>query len=340
MSKNFVSILILVFAVLFVISCDSDNMASQKIKKSENAALDQLNEEIRNEPQNHQLFYERAKLYFNEEAFDEALDDIASAQKLDSINPEYYHMKADILLDYYKSYEALKVMQDVVSLHPKRISSLLKLAEFRYILKQYESSIVALNNVLAVDRLEPEAYFMLGMNFRAMGDSERAKNSFQTAVENNPELIDAWLMLGNIYENENDPKALVYYNNALLIAPDNIEALHSKAFYFQNHNEIQNAIEIYRNINILDPSYSEAYLNTGLLYLELDSLARANEHFNIMVKVDFTNPIAYFYRAFTLEQVGEFKKARMDYEQALKLAPDFEEARKALELLMTKEPAQ
>jgi len=242
-------------------------------------------------------------------------------------------------MDYYKSFEALKTMQKVVFLHPQRIPSLLKLAEFQYILKQYEASVITLNNVLAVDRLEPEAFFMLGMNFRAIGDIERAKNSFQTAVENNPDLVDAWMMLGSIYEGQNDPQALVYYDNALLVSPDNIDVMHAKAFYFQNHKDIQAAIDLYKKINVLDPSYSDAYLNTGLLYLEMDSLAKAHEHFNIMIKSDVTNPIGYFYRAYTFEQIGELKKARMDYEQAIKLAPDFEEAKNALELLTSRKPS-
>lgn len=330
------SFLILIFSLFFLISACKQNGEKKDRTKSTDPALSELTTLIRNNPQDAQILYDRAKLYYSKEAYDEAIDDLVRAQKIDSIKPDYYHLLADIYLDYYKSYEALKTMQKVVTLHPQRIPSLLKLAEFQYILKQYDASINTLNDVFAVDRLEPEAFFMLGMNFRALEDMERAKNAFQTAVENDPELVDAWLMLGNIHEQENDPQALVFYENAILVAPESVEALHSKAFYLQNNNKFEDAIAIYKKINVIDPQYVEAYLNTGLLFLEMDSIGQAFEHFNILVNMDVANPLGYFYRGFTFEQGGDLEKAKLDYQQALKLAPDFKEAKEALELLDSK----
>lgn len=328
--KNYV--LLAIVTLLFLISC-KDKETTETVTSSGNHAIQELTQLIREEPEDAMLYFERAKLFYDETAYDEALDDLKKAQSIDSIQPEFYHLLADVYLDYYKSFEALKAMEKVVALHPTRIPSLLKLAEFQYILKQYNESIFTCNEILAVDQLEPEAYFMLGMNFRALNDMERSKNAFQTAVENDPELIDAWLMLGSIHELENDPKAIVFYDNALLVAPESIEALHAKAFYLQNHKQIPEAIELYKKINLIDVQYPDAYLNSGLLYLELDSLGQAFEQFNILVSTDVTNPLGYFYRGYTYEQGGEMEKAKSDYKQALQLAPEFEEARKALEEL-------
>jgi tetratricopeptide (TPR) repeat protein len=320
----------IIFSLLMT-SCKPEE--SKQPSDPGNAPLSELTRLIRENPDDPDLYFERAKLYYQEQAFDEALDDLAKAQAIDSIRPDYYHLLADVYLDYYKSFEALKTMQKVVGLHPTRIPSLLKLAEFQYILKKYNESINTCNEILAVERLNPEAYFMLGMNFRAMQEPERAKNAFQTAVENDPELIDAWLMLGSLYEQENDPRALVFYDNALLVAPESLEAMHAKAFYLQNNGKIPEAIGIYKNMVLIDPQYADAYLNAGLLYLEMDSLGQAFGQFNILVGTDITNPLGYFYRGYLYERGGEPEKARSDYEQALRLAPDFEEARKSLELL-------
>ena len=324
-------ILPMLLLMVMVISC-----GKAKIKKempSADPALRELSELIRNQPGDPELYFERAKLYYREEAYDEAIDDVLAAQGIDSIKPEYYHLLADIYMDYFKSYDALKTMEKVVSLHPKRIPGLLKLAEFQYILKQYDASVNTINDVLAIDRLEPEAFFMLGMNFRATGDTDRAINAFQTAVENNPELLDAWIMLGNLHENKGDADPLVYYNNALLVNPESTEAMHAKAFYLQNHGSMDEAIAIYKQINLIDPQYPDAYLNAGLLYLELDSLPAAFEQFNILVQVDLTNPLGYFYRGYSYQLAAETELARKDYQQAIQLAPDFKEAQEALALL-------
>jgi len=336
-----VSIICKSFIILFLsallISCGSkDNKDGQANEKIKDQALSDLNELIREDPKNPELLFQRAELYYQHAAYDEALDDLGAAQKIDSIKPEYYHLIADVYMDYFKSHYALKTMEKVVFLHPKRIPSLLKLAEFQYILKKYENSVYTCNEVLAVDRTEPEAFFMLGMNFRAMGDVERAKNSFQTAVEFDPQLIDAWLLLGTIYEAEKDPKALTYYESAVLMDPESVEALHAKAYYLQNHGNIPEAISIYRKINELDPQYTDAYMNTGLLFMEMDSVKKAKEYFNLFVKKDLTNPVGYYYRGVSFEVSGDVKNARMDYEQALRLDPGFEEAKKALEELNAK----
>lgn len=332
-SKSFI---ILIWAVSLVSCGSGEKENGEATGKIEDQALTELNELIRKDPKNPELLFQRAELYYKHSAYDEALDDLGAAQKIDSLKPEYYHLLADVYMDYYKSHFALKTMEKVVSLHPKRIPSLLKLAEFQYILKKYENSIYTCNEVLAVDRTEPEAFFMLGMNFRAMGDSERAKNSFQTAVEFDPQLIDAWLLLGTIYESEKNPKALTYYESAVLMAPESVEALHAKAFYLQNHGNIPEAITIYRKINELDPQYTDAYLNTGLLFMEMDSVKQAREYFNLYVKKDLTNPLGYFYRGVSNEALGNVKNARVDYEQALRLSPDYEDARKALDDLNSK----
>jgi len=337
MNRNLIFALLLFPLFGLLISCNNDKKDDTADLNVEEAAMQKLSALIRENPEKDDLYFERAKLYYENEAYDEAIDDLNAAQGIDSVNADYFHLLADVQLDYYRSFEALKTMQKVVALHPKRIAGMLKLAEFQYILKRYDESINTLNNILAIDRLQPEAFFMLGMNFRELDQQEMAKNSFQTAVENDPELLDAWMMLGNILEKEGDDKALVCYNNILLVDAENVEAMHAKAFYFQNNKDIDKALEIYREINLIDPKYSDAYLNAGLLHLELDSLQKANELFNIMTQIDLTNPIPYFYRAYTFELVGQKEKAIRDYEQALKLAPDLKEAKQALESLRQKE---
>ena len=166
----------LVLIIMLTTSCGNSNQNKTSVE-SDDAPIADLTEMIRSNPDDSQLYYERAIQYYKKEAFDEALDDIEKAQKIDSINPDFFHLKADIYLDYFRSFDALKIMEEVVRLHPQRIPSLLKLAEFQYILKQYNESVLTLNDILAIDQLEPEAYFMLGMNFRALGDTEKAKNS-------------------------------------------------------------------------------------------------------------------------------------------------------------------
>ena len=118
----------------------------------------------------------------------------------------------------------------------------------------------------------------------------KAKNSFLTTVENKPEHIDAWLELGQMAEEQKDKIAEIYYKNALLINKNNKEVMHYLAFYYQNNDKLQEALNIYSNIIINNPTYSAAYLNSGIIYLNQDSIEQAFNNFNLLVNIDKSNP--------------------------------------------------
>jgi len=139
--------------------------------------------------------------------------------------------------------------------------------------------------------------------------------------------------MGNILEEEGQENALQYYNSAVLSNPSSIEALHSKAFYLQNHGNIFGAIHLYKQISVQDPKYEDAYLNTGILYLSLDSLESAKEHFNILIGLNPANAFAYYYNGLAQEAAGNKDDAAENYSTALRLAPNYQKAKQALEKL-------
>ena len=279
------------------------------------------------------LYYERAKLFYERKNYDRAIEDLANSMKIDSVSAKSHHLLADVYLDYYQSRKALSTMERAAALHPTRIPTLLKLCEVQYILKQYVQSKSTVNNILKLDRENAEAYLMLGLNFRDEGEFTRAVNSYQTAVELDPELVDAWIMLGDLYANNNEKSAISFYDNALTVEPENISALHSKAFYLQNNDRLVEAIAEYDKIKQINKTYKDAYLNSGILYMEMDSVDRAFEEFNIMVGVAPESHLAYYYRGFAHEAMGEIEKAKNDYTSSLNLKKGFTKASEALENL-------
>jgi tetratricopeptide (TPR) repeat protein len=275
--------------------------------------LDALTLEINKKPEDPKLYFLRGRKYYEKASYDNAINDLKKAIKLDSLNPEYYHLLADTYLDYYNSQEAIHTLQYLLILYPERIPTLLKLAEFKHIVEDYDGSILTVNEVVRLDPQNAEAYFMLGMNFRALGDTVRAINSFQTAVELDSGLTDAWMILGDLYES--------------------MEALHSKAFYLQNHGDIAGAKQIYRDIILKDKDYEGAYLNLGVLYMEQDSMDAAFEQFNILAGINPKNYMAYYMRGQVHEIKSRIQAAKADYESAHNLNSKDERVVKAIERL-------
>lgn len=316
--------MVLVIGMVFF-SCKEDKPVA-KVEVDKSSASDLISQEIANDPQNAELYYKRAITLYESGKYAQASQDLKAAISLDGSKYQYYHLLADSYLDGLQSKDALDIMKNVVEIFPENIPSLLKYSEYQLILKQNENSVLTLNEVLRMDPESAEAYFMLGLNFMEMEDMRRAISSLQTAVEMDPELLDAWLALAQIHEDTDADKAITYYDNAIMVSPDTPRPYHAKAFYLQNIDRIDEALELYRKINIGNPNYVPSYLNSGILFMELDSIDRAYESFNIMTGIEPQNPMGYYYKAQVELLRGDQEAALRELTTSLNLDPDYQDA--------------
>jgi len=298
--------------------------------KTGNPAIDALTGQIAASPKDAQLYASRGKLFYENEGYDEAIRDLTVALQIDSTNVDYHHLLSDVYLDYFQSRLALRTMERAAALYPERIPTLLKLCEVQYTLKQYKASLQTIDRILKIDPQNGDAFLMMGLNTRELNDTDRALKAFQKAIEIDPELIDAWINLGQMNAKLNKPDAERYFDSAIRIAPDNITAIHAKADFLRDKNDLNGAIALYKKLNIIDVQYDEGYLNAGLLYLDLDSIEQARKMFDLVIEVNPINIQAYCFRGIAHEKAGAFARAEKDYETALRMAPEYELASEGL----------
>ena len=313
---------------------DSSNERNQaELIVTGNSSIDDISSKIVKNPDDPSLYASRAEAFYNIEGYDEAIADLAKAMQLDSMNVSYYHLLADVYLDYYQSRRALQTMQLAAVKFPERIPTLLKLAEFQLILKQADESLLTTSRILKLDPNSAEAFVMMGMNFEQKGDEVRAINSFQSAVEKDPDLADIWIKLGQLFAKRENLVAIRYFDNGIEAAPMEVQPIYAKAEYMHSNNKFDEALELLKNVNKLDPQFVEGYFRSGIIYLEMDSIEQAHSQFNIVINVDPALPKGYFYRAYTSEVRGDLDGAKNDYQQTLNLDPNFDRAKVALDKL-------
>jgi len=302
----------------------------------QNPTLVRLNQLLAENPGNDSLHYLRAREYYDLEAYDEALADLQTAIRTDSLQPQYYHLLADVLLDYARpndSKRALDVLLTAAYLFPERTPTLLKLSEFQLIVKQHGGALTTLDKILKQNPQNPEAFFMAGRVALDQGDTTRAIASFRKSVQFDADNADAWRFLGRIFMKRNDPSAIQYLDNALRVDSTDLEAKEYKAMFYKVRGEFDRAFEIYRGIIVENPDYSSAYFDMGAIYLELDSLQKAYDHFNLAVKTDPLFVLAYHYRGVASELMGNVEEAKKDYLRANKMSPNHPDPKAALERL-------
>jgi len=329
--KQFIFGMMMIFAGMLSACQNQEEPVEASTTKYNDPAIDAISQQISQAPNKADLYYSRAELFYVNEGYDEAIEDLNRALDLDSTKVEYLHLLADVYLDYYKSRLALQTMKKAARQFPEHIPTLLKLSEFQLILKQNKESLQTVDKILQLSPQNAEGYFMLGMNFKEMGDTARAVNSFQQSVELDPEIIDAWIYLGQLQAGLGNDIALQYFNSALSVDPGNIQVLHAKADYFSDLGRLEEAVDVYRDMVRIDPQYEQSYFNMGLLFLDQDSVLKAYEQFDLLLEVSPLHIRGYYFRGLSSEFMGNFGAAKSDYEQALKFSPDYQNALEGLE---------
>lgn len=329
----------LVFAamILFFAGCqssDSSDTAPQNLTGY--PEIDQISEAILQNPNDHTLYRQRAQAFADREAYDQAILDLNRAIALDSLDIDSYHLLADVYLDYYNSRMAMNTLYKAVDLYPSRVPTLLKLVEFQFILKFYDQAKETILRVMTLDPQNADGLFWAGMIHREEGNITQAIKRFQEATEQDPDLIDAWIECGKLLSQEKKPIAQRYFETAVRLDSLSEHARHALAEYFQDQGRYQDALRVYRDIVVLNPQYADAIYNSGLIYIELDSLDKARSQFDLALQVDPTRTLAYFARGNVREQLGDHAGAMQDYEQALLLDPSMARAKQAITALQTK----
>lgn len=333
--KNTVLNFLIVFSLLAVgcfSSCGNDTPQDDapEIVASGDEEIDQVSMQIAGDPENADLYALRAEVYYEKNSYDQAIADMTVALSLDSVNLEYHHLLTDIYLDYFRSRLALQTMERAVAIAPDDVFSLLKLTEIQLFLKMNQASLSTIDKVLRIDPQNALAYFFMGKNFEEMGDINRAINAYQESSEIEPEMIDTWIKLGQLHASIDGSLAEAFFDNAIEVDAGNTIALQAKAEYMWDQNKPEEALKLYREAVQRNPMDEKSAYNTGLVYLELDSVSQAYQHFSMAIENSPLYAAAYYYRGYAAEAMGDADQARADYQHTLRLAPNYEQAQEGL----------
>jgi tetratricopeptide (TPR) repeat protein len=219
------------FALLCIQCKSKSGDEANSIGTTGNPAIDAITEQIKDKPDDPQLYLQRAQLFYENQAYDQAIQDIAQVMKLDSTNLKAHHLLADAYLDHNQSALALKTMQRAVALYPDSIRTKLKLSEFQLILKQYDGAMHTLADIMEIRPGDPEA--CLCWEWSTKTKAKQTKPSLHFNQQSNETRHGG--SMGDprdLMDRTHNPTAIQYFDNAIRVDPNNVEALHAKAYIF------------------------------------------------------------------------------------------------------------
>lgn len=312
------------------------NQAENTTKNSIDSSLSSLNQKILDDPSNYINYLNRAKYYGEKENYEMAFLDISRALEIDSTKDDVYLYKGELHWFRQEVNSAYDEYKNCLGFNDKNTDCLLKKAAIDIVLKNYETAIAHINSALKENEFLPYGYYLKGRLYRQIGDTTLAFSSYQTAIEIDPNYYDAYIELGLTYAARKHPLALEYYNQAIAIKPQSIEALYNKAIFLQESGQLDNkryrqAFNCYDEILKIDDTWAAAHFNKGFVYLEyLQRYDSAAVEFSHAIQLVPAYTKAFYNRGLCYESLNKIKEAQEDYVQALKLEPTYTDAAKAL----------
>ena len=308
--------------VFTLTSCNESTKAPSKPKN-----LEELSKAIDSNPKDLVLLSKRAEIYFLNSKFDLAIADLQQAINIAPDSITYYMRLADNFMKLGKVKNALGVLKKVNKIDKDYTDAWLKLGEIHLMFRKYQDVFNYANKALEADQYSDMAYFLKAYTYKEMKDTNMAILNFQECLKNNPQNYNANIELGIIFMSLKNPLSITYFKNAIAIDPTTVDAYYDLGLYYQNNDMLNEAIDTYKQIEKINPSFASSYYNIGYIYLELLNISdKAIPYFTKAINADPSYYKAVYNRGLAYEKLGDVINAKKDYREALRLKPNYDKA--------------
>lgn len=308
--------------------------ADSLMKVLNSPELKAMNQKILQDPNNADLYHERAKIYLALKQNEDAVSDAKRAIRIDSTKVEYYLTEADIFFAANETRNSKEALELIVKKFPNNTEGLLKLGELYYLVKQYDNAFAKINDALKINVNLAKAYYLKGSIYKETGDTAKAISSLETAIEQDNKNYGAFLDLGLIYGARRNTIAFEYFENAISLNPARTDGLYAKAKLLQDLNKTDEAVTIYNQILKADSLHEFSLYNIGAIELDVKKdIKAALAHFTKAINANPKYAEAYFARGVCYQELKDRNNAFADYSMCLQLKPNYEPAVEALNSL-------
>ncbi len=129
--------------------------------------------------------------------------------------------------------------------------------------EQYADAVASYARAFELAFDAPQARYHTAVALMQQGDGERAMSHLRAAIEADPAMAEAHLLLGTLYAARRDiPPAVTHYERAIALAPEDPVARHSLGYLLGREGlELPRAVSLTRDATRLEPT-SALYHNT------------------------------------------------------------------------------
>lgn len=222
-----------------------------------------------------------------------------------------YEQMVDHYIQQNRSEDAINVLRIARKQHPNSSELTLKKAEIELFSGHLSVALEDLTSVEAVEKNNPDFYFVKAKAHLVSGEMEQAIRMFDLSIEkSSDQKLEMLFEVVAVLEEFNEfDRALGYLQKGLKIDPANSQIFGELGFIFEKLNRTEEAIDAYVNMLDADPFLPFGWANLGNLYAKLGKNEPAIESFDYAIALEPDGAMTYFSKANTLANMGEFEEA-------------------------------
>lgn len=223
--------------------------------------------------------------------------------------------------------EAVAMLEQGIEQFPENPEFSRRLSEVYSHLGKSRQALEQYNNLLEKDSTDFEIWYDKGILLAQLRDTAAAIQALETSFSLQP-INYSGLALASLYVSLRNPRALEICN--FLLATDTTgqqtEPIFMKGVYYSEIRDYNKALQQFDECIKRDWKMTDAYIEKGIVLFDQKKNQEALEIFKLASTVSNTNADAYFWIGRTHEMIGNKKEAITNYQRAISLDRNFEEA--------------
>lgn len=198
----------------------------------------------------------------------------------------YFFNKSESLIKLNRKEEALKVIETALMNNPDNAELYFKKAQIYNSLKQPEKANTELKRAYEINPADTDILLDMGVMYEHDNQIGMAIKMYKKCIQLKDNLSGAYGNLANIYSNNELKKdsAFYYYQKALITDNKNANNYYNFGNHYKKYKKYDLALEMYTKAIEVNPSLTQAYINSAIIYDVQKDLKKAIE--SVIIAID------------------------------------------------------
>ena len=328
---------VLCIGVLFLSACEEDNGSSSAKKVLKHPPFNSITDSIEKSPKDPELYLRRALLLSQNNRHELATSDYEKAYELRPDENTALQYVSNLLTTGRRE-RAMELLEKGAKQYPANSEFSRRLSEEYFQSGAADKALKQYDILLQNDSTNFEIWYDKGLLLAQLGDTAGAIEVLEKSFSLQP-INYSGLALATLYASQKNPRALEICDTLLQVDTAGIQTdpLYVKGVFYSETRQYAKAIEQFDECIRRDWKMTDAYIEKGIVLFDQKKTTEALEVFKLASTVSNTNADAYFWMARSYEAIGQKDEAIRNYERAISLDRQFDEAREGIRRLRTRE---